>query len=311
MAAGRFADERRVDTPPEKTRKAERLGSTLFVAALVHAVVILGVTFTAVPLTAPPLPTLKVTLLIDSETQTKAPRDAEFLANRDQAAMGEAADGLRPSTALSAENFDARAGDPLGADAVDGRPQEQRLDIARVATRSASDRLSPAEPPSLEEHSDAPRHTAVLVDELAPQTLVADLDLLAQLPGTDGRSPVAAPSAQQSALAQYLDRWRRRVERVGTANFPEQFLGNLSHGRPTLEVLIGIDGRLEDIVVRRSSGDRALDQAALKILSLAAPFEPLPEQLAAEYRALRFAYEWDFHGGLAQAAAGTGAAVGL
>src|SRR5690606_27519864 len=137
--------------------------------------------------------------------------------------------------------------------------------------------------------------------------------LAAIVPGTDGRSPVATPSAQQSALAAYLDRWRRRVERVGTANFPEQFLGNLSHGRPTLEVMINVDGRLGDIVIRRSSGDRALDQAALKILSLAAPFEPLPEHLAAEYHALRFAYEWDFHGGVAQqAAADTGAAgVGL
>lgn len=300
-----------METPPGKARRTERLGTTLFVAVLVHAVVILGVTFTAPEVKAPPLPTLKVTLLIDTEQKTKAPRDAEFLSNRDQQAMGEAADGLRPTTALSAEQANLTPGDPLGADAVDGQPREQRIDVARIATRTDSDLVSPADPQSLEEHSDAPRHTAVLVDELAPQTLVMDLDLAAQVPGTDGRSPVAAPSAQQSALADYLDRWRRRVERVGTANFPEQFLGNLSHGRPTLEVMINVDGRLGDIVVRRSSGDRALDQAALKILSLAAPFEPLPEHLAAQYHALRFAYEWDFHGGLSQQAAADTGGTGL
>lgn len=299
-----------MDTPPGKARKTERLGTTLFVAVLIHAVVILGVTFAAPEIKAPPLPTLKVTLLIDTELKTEAPRDAEFLSNRDQHAIGEAADGLRPTTALSAENAELHPGDPLGADAIDGQPREQRIDVASVAARTENDLVSPADPQSLEEHSDAPRHTAVLVEELAPQTLVMDLDLAALMPGTDGRSPVAAPSAQQSALAAYLDRWRRRVERVGTANFPEQFLGNLSHGRPTLEVMINVDGRLGDIVVRRSSGDRALDQAALKILSLAAPFEPLPEHLAAEYHALRFAYEWDFSGGAAQAAADT-TGVGL
>ena len=62
----------------------------------------------------------------------------------------------------------------------------------------------------------------------------------------------------------------------------------------TLEVVIGADGRLDDIVVRKSSGDKALDQAALKILRLAAPFAPLPDEIRKEYDVLRFAYEWDF-----------------
>ena len=60
---------------------------------------------------------------------------------------------------------------------------------------------------------------------------------------------------------------------------------------------IGAEGHLEEIVVRRSSGDRMLDQAALKILRLAAPFEPLPSSILAEYDVLRFAYEWDFSTG--------------
>ncbi len=46
--------------------------------------------------------------------------------------------------------------------------------------------------------------------------------------------------------------------------------------------------------MRRSSGDKALDQAALKILRLAAPFEPLPANVRKDYDVLRFAYEWDF-----------------
>jgi protein TonB len=64
-------------------------------------------------------------------------------------------------------------------------------------------------------------------------------------------------------------------------------------------VAIGPDGNLEDIVVRRSSGDTTLDQAALQILRMAAPFEPLPPSILAEYTVLRFAYEWDFNAGTA------------
>ena len=64
-----------------------------------------------------------------------------------------------------------------------------------------------------------------------------------------------------------------------------------------LEVVIAADGRLDDIVVRRSSGDKQLDQAALKILRLAAPFPPLPPNIREDYDVLRFAYEWDFAAG--------------
>ena len=131
-----------------------------------------------------------------------------------------------------------------------------------------------------------------------PQTTAAELDLRAELPNGDDdtRTLIATPSTQQSLLAEYLDGWRRRVERIGTANYPAQFLGG-GHGRPTLEVVIGRDGALESIVVRRSSGDKALDQAALKILRLAAPFEPLPANVRKDYDVLRFAYEWDFFDG--------------
>ena len=95
-----------------------------------------------------------------------------------------------------------------------------------------------------------------------------ELALRAELPdgNDDARTLIATPSTRQSGLAEYLDGWRRRVERIGTANYPTELLGNIRAGRPTLEVVIAADGRLDDIVVQRSSGDKALDQAALKIL---------------------------------------------
>ena len=60
--------------------------------------------------------------------------------------------------------------------------------------------------------------------------------------------------------------------------------------------------------MQSSSGQRELDQAAMQILRLAAPFEPFPEGLRAEYDVLRFAYEWRFSEGAGRVRARTAAA---
>ena len=59
----------------------ERLGSTLFFAALVHGVVILGVTFTAAPAgDGTAIPSLNVTLVVDTEREELAADTAELMA---------------------------------------------------------------------------------------------------------------------------------------------------------------------------------------------------------------------------------------
>jgi len=277
----------------------ERLGSTLFLAALVHGVVILGVTFTVATTGDDSVPSLNVTLVLDTEREELAADTADFISNRDQLAAGVAARGLRPTSTLSADEPISQLGDPLGADAADGTPREATPSAEQLVSQG-----SDGEPvPALPQPTDAPAPTlqraAALIQQAAPQTTAMELGLRAELPNgsDDARTLIATPSTRQSGLAEYLDGWRRRVERIGTANYPSELLGNIHAGRPTLEVVIAADGRLDDIVVRRSSGDKALDQAALKILRLAAPFPPLPPSIREDYDVLRFAYEWDFAAG--------------
>jgi len=292
-----------VNPGPKRESANDRLGSTLFIAALVHGVVILGVTFTVGTLVDDkPSPSLNVTLLVDGADEA-SPEGADFLANRNQRGVGRGAEGLRPTSALSAEQPIAQPGSPDGADLVDGAPRELSPSAEQLVSRAESPASVSAQPQPTDDPSDTRRKAAALIDELAPQTNAAELDLRAELPnGNDEtRTLIATPSTQQSLLAEYLDGWRRRVERIGTANFPAKFLGG-GHGRPTLEVVIGRDGELQSIVVRRSSGDKALDQAALKILRLAAPFDPLPANIRKDYDVLRFAYEWDFFDGARRAA---------
>ena len=106
-----------------------------------------------------------------------------------------------------------------------------------------------------------------------------------------------SPDTRVSKLAPYLDAWRRKVERVGTLNFPSAARRADLSGSPVIEVALAADGRLLEATIRRGSGHPEIDQAALLILQLASPFEPFPRELARDYDALRFAYQWEFFGG--------------
>jgi protein TonB len=283
---------------PTQVTIADRLGSTLFLTALAHGVVILGVTFTAGSLDeADVLPSLNVTLIVDSHDPQPAPEQSDLLAQRNQRAAGRVAEGMRPTTTLSADHPMTHAGDPQAADLEDATPRDQAPSAEQLVARDRTDSNLRALPQPAETPAPVPLKAAALLDQTAPQSVATEVDVRAELPSSTDRELIATPSTRESGLATYLDAWRRRVERIGTANFPARLLDQRGDTRPTLEVVIGADGRLKDIVVRRSSGNAALDQAALTILRLAAPFEPLPDKIRAEYDALRFAYEWDFLSG--------------
>jgi protein TonB len=279
-------------------RLADRLGSTLFLAALAHGVIILGVTFTGSPLAeSDAVPSLNVTLVVDTDQVESEPEDSEFLAQRNQAGHGSLPEGKRPTAAPDANQPLTQAG-TLGADDLaDAAPREAGTPAEQLLTPADSTRELAAERKAVEQSSAEPEQAAAMIAALAPPTLAAEVDARAESPNAHDRELVASPSTRESVLAEYLDVWRRRVERIGTLNFPERFQGNGTGARPTLEVAIDKDGRLADIVVRRSSGDAALDQAALDILRMAAPFDPLPDTIRAKYDVLRFAYEWEFTAG--------------
>jgi TonB family protein len=68
---------------------------------------------------------------------------------------------------------------------------------------------------------------------------------------------------------------------------------------PVLEVAIRADGSLQQVTVRRSSGRRELDNAAIRSVRLASPFDPFPPAMRERFPVLRFAYEWQFMTGRA------------
>jgi len=99
---------------------------------------------------------------------------------------------------------------------------------------------------------------------------------------------------QEYRFAQYIEDWRVKVERIGNLNYPEQARRQHLYGRLQLSVSIRSDGSVESIEVSKSSGQRILDAAAMRIVKLAAPYSPLPANIAKDTDILTITRTWTF-----------------
>lgn len=99
---------------------------------------------------------------------------------------------------------------------------------------------------------------------------------------------------QEYRYAQYVEDWRGKVERVGNMNYPQQARDQKIYGKLTLTVSIRADGSVESIEINRSSGQRVLDAAAMRIVKLAAPYSVFPPDIRKETDVLSITRTWLF-----------------
>ena len=95
-------------------------------------------------------------------------------------------------------------------------------------------------------------------------------------------------------FAQYIDSWRQKIERIGNLNYPQEAKARGIHASLQLTVAIKADGEVESVEVNRSSGHKFLDQAAVRIVRLAAPFERFPDNIRADTDILHVTRTWSF-----------------
>jgi protein TonB len=100
--------------------------------------------------------------------------------------------------------------------------------------------------------------------------------------------------AEGVVYAEYVDQWRQKIERVGTANFPDEARRQSTFGTVLVTVAIRADGSVERIEIDRSSGSRVLDQAVERIVQLSAPFKPFPAAVKRETDVLHITRNWAF-----------------
>jgi protein TonB len=100
--------------------------------------------------------------------------------------------------------------------------------------------------------------------------------------------------AQEYRFAQYVDNWRLKIERIGNLNYPAEAKARKLYGRLQMTVAIKADGEVENIEINRSSGHKVLDQAAIRIVRLSAPFEPFPANIRQDTDILHITRTWTF-----------------
>lgn len=108
---------------------------------------------------------------------------------------------------------------------------------------------------------------------------------------------ISSGAKMTSEEALYLKQWEQKVERIGNLNYPEEARKKNLGGRLRLMVVIAADGRILEAQLLTSSGHSLLDDAAVRILNLAAPFAPLPQSIKAEADVLEIIRTWQFGDG--------------
>jgi protein TonB len=288
---------------------SDLLGYTLLLAVALHAVVILGVGFT--PEThepeMQPRQNLRVVLVRPRPKQEKEEDPTELLAQVNNLGSGdsvetEPADVPAPDAPLQEKNAPTVL-PPPPAPAVPSKPAaptERKTPPAKkaVATTQKSSARKPVAQPAPSPKSNAKKRVtaaqllasrsaeiARLTDELERKTVT-----YAQRP----RRKAISASTTEYKYAAYLEAWRRKVERIGNLNYPDEARRKRLFGDLLLHVAVRADGSVERVRILHSSGHKVLDDSAIRIVKLAAPFAPFPPDIREETDVLDITRTWQF-----------------
>jgi len=271
----------------------DRLPAMLFLAALIHGILIIGITFN--PELANQFAnaiSLEVTIVADADQHIDRPDEAAYLAQASQEGGGNTTEQVRPAAPLQSAMPVDNEGQEDGSALLDAEAHEQSADEL-LATQDSTDRQVEIDPRSDPQPETS---TAIAMEAGSEVTLPLPQEDQATMLIRDDepRQLIISADTRESVIAAYLDNWKRRIEAVGEAYLPQ--LGELDDisGSPTLMVAIDTSGDLNEAVIRKSSGSTILDLAALDILNRASPFDPFPPEVAAEYDVVRFEYKWLF-----------------
>jgi len=271
----------------------DRIGFTLFVALILHATLIFGVSFTSEISTPAPIH-LEVTLaeFIDDET----PENADYLAQVNQQGSGEQEKKSQITTNKRAQSQASKelhaAQRQPAKTSVKAAPVSQAAVVSAAVTDT---RVSKHEIARLASAADEPKKKTLLRNALEIASLEAKLDHQRKIYAKRPRvTRLTSVSAKASATAFYMQNWVRKVERVGNLNYPEQARQRGLAGKVRVAVLINDKGGVESVEILESSGMSVLDDAVIRIVRLAEPFGAFTASMRKEADQFEIIRTFDF-----------------
>jgi protein TonB len=232
-------------------------------------------------------------VLVNAKTRER-PSRAELLAQSNLDRGGNVDERRRARTPLPVTEPKNPGKDLAAAQRRTKELQVQQREILAQTSESelrvpkASEQPTPSEDPAGQTSG---RDLADLA--LAAMRLQAQIDKRIDEYQKRPRKQFIGASAAEYRFAQYEDDWRVKVERLGTLNYPAEARGKL-YGNLRLTVTIRPNGSVESIELDRSSGLKALDAAAFKIVRMAAPFAEFPPNIRRDTDLLVITRTWFF-----------------
>ena len=273
-----------------------RLSVALFFAVAIHASVILGVNFSVAtdPKLAPP--SLEV-VLVQAASRSE-PDVPEYIAQANQQASGSADVKDRPSDPLTGAT-------PLPTEGIAPitmtTPTQANLKPldSMIISRAQSPQKSFAEEKHQPDNNATAKHQYPLDQrklEIAQLTAeLADSEKrYAQRPRVNFIDTLSAKTAVEAA---YIKAWVEKVEHIGNLNYPDEARRRKLGGALILHVLLDNNGKVLKVRVGSPSGQQVLDDAAVRIVKLASPFDRFPEDMREAYDQLMITRTWVFQAG--------------
>jgi len=266
---------------------SDRLLFALFWAAAFHAIVILGIKF---ELFSPSKikSSLEVTLVTNRADQ--AEKEAEFLAQAHQIGGGTNTERVAPRSLPIPESGSGEELDPTENET--SIPEERAKQW--LTQRSAAKKIIADNGDTDDTSQPTPQLSAAALRQQITEIAAA----LNRTHSDRAHGPKIVDINQVSAKkyqgAAYERAWQDKIERIGTLNFPDEARRKNLNGSLTLSVGIRFDGAVYSIKVEKSSGSAVLDDAAKRIVRLAAPYSSFPEELRQEGDVLVITRKWTF-----------------
>ena len=275
----------------------ERFRFMVFLSACAHALIVLGVGFTYL---GDSIDKSSIEVTLAQYRSQVQPDDADFIAQENQTGSGSQVDAIVPSSPFISDLNDAAINEVLPA------PEAQVVDeTLEQPYMTALSSVNGEQVVAQQRHTTEQEEKRALSEQsssdeisLAIASLQAQLDLQRQAFARQPRKhTITSASAKKSHEASYLDSWRRRVEAVGNINYPMKARQQQVYGNVRMLISLNASGQVSETRIIQSSGKTLLDQAAVDIVNLAAPFEPFPEELKAEADIIELIRTFRFHEG--------------
>lgn len=276
---------------------SDRLGMMLIVAVVIHGLFILGVTFDlASPKTETSEKALDITVVRQPVNQKKD-KEPDFLAEKTQQGGGNLEEKKRltsPPTKPTIQPEPVKQQEKVTVERAVSQPTK------KVITQKKAETVKKVTPPKPKV---AKKPKKINMDQLLSSTqseidlLTAELDSLQQRQSKQPRRKYISSSTQEYKYAAYLTAWRKKVENIGNLNYPDEAKRKKIYGNILMTVVLKPDGKVSSIKIRKSSGHKILDDAAVRIVRLASPFAPFPANIRQETDELVITRTWQFVSG--------------